>query len=236
MLDISIVYRRHFCRISKLFFIVGLSLHVVTPLCAIEYQDGLHSLPRHCEHEWVNRYFNAVDENTDIEEMVDFLVSFKASLQAKGYQCPSLADLCLQVRDILIQRGIEIDDDEIEPIYNEIVKREVVIVQHSSFRQAVNRQSNFNVLQVKKKSKKEAKVSGKMTVGFVKFLGGALCCIVPFPPIQAVGTALATSGIIDMVDAAKEQGDQNEREQQANPQNRIPAEYEKERLDKTQPR
>lgn len=156
MLDISIVRCRHFCRISKLLFIATLPLHVVSPLLAIEYQDGLDSLPRHCEHEWVSRYFNAIDENTDIEEMIDFLVSFKASLQAKGYQCPSLADLCLQVRDTLIQKGIEIDDDEIEQIYNEIVKREATLVQQASFRYAINRQSNFKVLQVKKEKEERS--------------------------------------------------------------------------------
>lgn len=106
--------RRYFCRVSQLLFIAAIPLHVASPLCAIEYQDGLDSLPRHCEHEWVS-------------------------------------------------------------------------------------------------------------------------CVIPCPPVQAVGTALVASGIIDMIDAAKEQGDQNEREEQANPQNKIPAEYERERLDQTQP-
>lgn len=74
-----------------------------------------------------------------------------------------------------------------------------------------------------------------MAVGFVKFLGGALCCIVPIPAVQAVGGAIAAAGVIDMIEAAKDESDQKERAQQAIPHNRVPADYEREQLDKTKP-
>ena len=47
-------------------------------LKAFEYHDDLESIPRSCEHEWVSRYFNSLDDDTSIEEVIDFLISFKA--------------------------------------------------------------------------------------------------------------------------------------------------------------
>jgi hypothetical protein len=217
MLDLFISCGRNLFSFNKLFFVIFCSSFLnISPLSAFEKHDGL-TRPRYSEYEWVVRYFNSVDENTSIEELVDFLVSFKASLQAKGYKCPSLADLCLRLRDALIQQGVELDDDVLEEIYNEIVERENDLSGSAVFVPALNKKAHFGFLQIKKgakkKEKKEVQISGKMAVGFVKFLGGALCCIVPIPAVQVVGATIAGAGVIEMIDAAKEEGDKNEIEQ-----------------------
>ena len=94
-----------------------------TSLYSFEYQDGLEAAPRPCEQEWVLRYFNSLSDEISIEEVVDFLISFKAALQAKGHQVPPLSDLCLKIKDYLIENKIEIDDDDINEIYNEILSK-----------------------------------------------------------------------------------------------------------------
>ena len=154
---------------------------------------------------WVNRYFNSLDENTSIEEVIDFLVSFKASLQAKGYEVPPLTEMCLRLRDGLIDKGIEIDDDTIERIYNEIAKRENILIKPSSFYFAINKHSKFKIFQTKKHSKKKGfEFSDGFAIGFVKSLGGALLCIIPHPITIAIGSGLVLSGVDDMIEHAGE--------------------------------
>lgn len=187
-------------------------------------QISTYGVPRSCEHEWVSRYFDSVNEDTSIEEMVDFLVSFKLALQAKGYDLPALSDLCLELRDALIHQGIDIGDEEVERIYEEISKREITYVQPSSYLTIINDELNGKIIEIKKKEKKhkDVKVSGKVAVGFIKFLAGALCCIVPIPAVQVVGATLAGAGLVDMVDGAKEDADKRENQDPMDLERRLP--------------
>ena len=95
MLDIYKSNLIFICRFNTRFLILAFLLF--SPIKALAFSDYAHSAPKRGEHKWVVRYFNSVDENTSIEEMVDFLVSFKVSLEAKGFQVPSLSELCISL-------------------------------------------------------------------------------------------------------------------------------------------
>ena len=105
------------------------------------------------------------------------------------------------------------DDEEIGEIYEEFAKREATMIQ-SSYYQAVNRVSKYKIEQVEHKGKKnrEFKASGKIVFGFLKCIARGLLCIIPVSPVQAVGAGLALNGLNDCIDAAREQGEQNEKE------------------------
>lgn len=194
MLDLHKYTRLFIRRAYKSIFIIIFSFS--------SYLYGVNLTPASCEHEWAARYFNSVDERTSIEEMIDFLVSLRIVLQAKGYQMPSLAELCLTMRSYLIEKNIEIDENNIERIYNEILKREDSIVNHSSSFQLANKSSKFKIIKVKRKKKtdNELKMSDEFAKGFVKALGGALLCIIPHPVTWGIGAALVADGIKDMLE------------------------------------
>lgn len=187
----------------------------------MEYQDGLKSRACSSGFQWVNRYFNSLDDDVSIDEIVDFLVSLKTSLQAKGYQVPSLAELCLKVKDQLVRIGVQLDDDEIDEIYDEILKRESILIDHVSFSFAHSKNLNFKVMHVKKhkqdKDKKEKeeglKISSDFAKGFMKALAGALLCIIPHPVTLTIGGTLVADGVRDMVQHADDIPDENEIEE-----------------------
>jgi len=58
------------------------------------------------EHEWVQRYFNSVDESTSLEELVDFLMAFRINLSAKGCDTPSLSSLWKSTYKYLQREGL----------------------------------------------------------------------------------------------------------------------------------
>jgi|GEM_PF-3378716 len=202
------------CACKSIFILVFLA---VGSIHAFEFQDGLESLPQPCEHAWVMRYFNCLTDDATIEEVVDFLVSLRTTLEAKGHQVPRLADLCLNTRDYLIEQGLKINDDDIEEIYNEIIKREEALML-PSYSHSINHFSKIKFFETKKhhkKKNKELKVSNGFAKGFMKALGGGLLCIIPHPATIAIGTALAADGIRDMIehvsDHSSDEGDIEEK-------------------------
>jgi hypothetical protein len=183
---------------------------------------------KHFEQEWVKRYFECLDEDTEIGEVVDFLVSVRESWLARGYECPSLLDLAIRLKEELDNEGIEIDEDDIQEIYEEIYRRERLITP-TSFRFAPANYSKPILELCKHKHKhkdKEVKMKSKGVFGFLKALGGGLICILPFPGAQAVGGALIVDGIKDMIEDARETGDENERLQKMDEQRRQEAQLE----------
>jgi hypothetical protein len=174
---------------------------------SLEYQDGLESLPTHQEASWVKRYFDSVDEETTVAEIVDFLIGFKSYLQAQGYDVPVLSDFCLEMKTRLIEEGLEIDDDEFSEVYNEVIKRESALITNSSYRFSLGNCSKYNIENVKKKKNKDLKVSGRFAVGFCKALAGALCCIIPHPVTLAIGSTLVVTGIENMISHAGDDPD-----------------------------
>ncbi len=186
------------CAYKGIFLLIFL---LAPKLSTFEYYESDTSHP--CEHEWVKRYFDSLTDSTSIEEVVDFLVSLRVGLHAKGYSVPSLADLCLKMKDYLLENEIPINEEEFQMIYNEIVNREGCLINQISFSYAFNDVSNMEVIQVKKKNKKAGfNVSNGFAIGFVKALGGALLCVIPHPITWTIGGALVADGIKDMAEHA----------------------------------
>lgn len=228
MLDFSIDFRRMHRTINIGLLTGILAFTAISPLHSMNYLDGPGAVPKHYEHEWFERYFDSIDEDTELGEMVDFLVSFKSSMEMKGQVCPSLVDLMFQARDFLRSNGVEVDQDEFEMIHQEILSREIVTSSQTFYRPSL-RSERPNIELVKKhkhkKDKKggEVKVKGKTIFGFIKCIAGGLICIIPIPAAQAVGAGLIVNGINDMVDGAREQGDENEQQQRMDEQRRREA-------------
>lgn len=229
MLDFPINFRRYNRHVINLLCAGTLTFSCMNPLYSFEYADGLGSVPTHYESEWFLRYFNSIDENTEIGEVIDFMVSFKASLEAKGCDCPSLVDILFNTKAYVESQGIEVDEEAFEEIHNEIIRREIPS-SGKTFTNLVLKNQRPHIELVKKhkhkhkdKDKKEVKMKSKGVFGFLKCIAGALIFIVPIPGAQAVGSGLVLLGINDMVDSAHEQGEENERLQRLDEQRRNEA-------------
>ncbi len=219
MLDLRQFTRLCICCARKASFAV---ICCFSLLHSVEYQDGLETLPRSCEHEWVARYFNSLDDQTSVEEVVDFLVSLKSALEAKGYRVPPLTELCLNVREYLLENGVEIEDADIEEIYNEFLKREGRLVKENMFLPALNQSLQHRLVEIKKikKEKKrespaplkprEPLISDGIKKGFMKTIGGALLCIIPHPVAWGVGGVLMADGVREMIKNVGHQKASNE--------------------------
>lgn len=168
----------------------------------------------HADESWVNRYFDNLDDTVEMDEVIDFVISLRASLIMKGFQCPSLANLCLWLSQGLEQRGIYLEPEDVQTIYEEILERETGIeagISGLSF--ASGEKSKFQLVKHhhKKKHKKEFKLKKKGLFGFMKCIAGGLLCVVP--GCQGVGASLVTSGIDDIFHEVKEISDENEKRQ-----------------------
>jgi hypothetical protein len=229
MLDLPLYIRRFNRHAIQLLCASTLTFSSISPIYSFEYEDGLDSISTRYEPELFLMYFNSIDENTEIGEVIDFMISFKASLEAKGCECPSLVDILFQTKEYVEYQGVEVEDEVFEEIYNEINSREIHSgrqtfnnillknqIPHTEF---VKKHKNKN----KDKDKKEIKMKSKGVFGFLKCVAGALIFIVPIPGAQAVGSGLVLLGINDMVDSAHEQGEENERLQQLDEQRRREA-------------
>jgi len=108
MLDLSIAIRRCTRFSGALFFA---SFITAVPLHSLTFWEKESQPIKHFEQDWVNRYFECLDENTEIGEVVDFLVSVRQSWVARGYECPSLLELAFRLKEELEVQGIDVDDD-----------------------------------------------------------------------------------------------------------------------------
>jgi len=152
------------------------------------------------DHGWAQRYLENLDESVPIEEMVDFLVGLKTYLQSLGYEPPSISTLCLKLRDELLQQELNIEEAVFDELHRQIALKENALLKTNNFSLLSTYISNPKTMLVKK----EFEVSGKFAIGFTKALGGALLCIVPHPVAWTVGGGLVTSGIIDMMESAED--------------------------------
>jgi hypothetical protein len=153
--------------------------------------------------------------------MVDFLIGLNVYLQAKGYKTDSLSEMCLNLRNLLIDKGIEIDDDQINEIFHEIVRRENQLCSSSDYTHAIDTSQRFNVIEIKKhKKKKELKLSNNFAKGFMKAFAGALLCIIPHPITLALGPTLLGDGLLDMMKHADDIPESNDMEERIKEENR----------------
>lgn len=212
MLDLSIAIRS--CTRFSCSLLFALTI-ATTPLHSSFWEKESKPL-RHFEQDWIRRYFGCLDENTEIGEVVDFLISVKESWIARGYDCPCVFELAIRLKKELEDEGIEVDEEAIQEIYEEIYRREQVIVPASFRLTSIESKSIFELCKRKHNSRKkdkgdkEFKMKSKGVFGFLKALGGGLICVLPFPGAQAIGGALIVDGIKDMIEDAREIGDENE--------------------------
>jgi hypothetical protein len=216
MLDLHVVFRRSHRATYSLILLVSF---VTSPLHSSQFWENESKVVKHFEHEWIARYFESIDDDTEIGEVIDFLAAIRESWIVRGYECPSLLELAIRLREHLSINGIEFDEKEIPMLYEEIYKREQLITP-TLFRQAPTNYSKPVVQLCKHKhkhkdkgDKKEFKMKSKGVFGFLKALAGGLMCLVPIPAVQLAGGALVADGIKDMIDDARETGDENELQQ-----------------------
>lgn len=145
----------------------------------------------HFEQDWVTRYFNAINEFTPIEEVVDFLVSLRTALVAKGYSCPILSDMWVNLVNQLVEDEIPLEDEEVDKVYDELIQREATIVDYR-FRRTTH---SFSSLVMQHCSHKNLKAQSKIIFGALKCLAGGFLCAIPNPAFQLAGASLIMSGI-----------------------------------------
>ena len=154
------------------------------------------------EFEWVTRYFNSLDDDTSVDEVIDFIVNLRDALEAKGYKVPPFGDFFLKVEEDLMDRGIELDEDVMQELYQKFVERESSYIQVSPARDLAAGTKNSKFLQIKSSKKKKndgIKMSEGTAKGFMKTFAGALLCIIPHPVTWSIGSGLIISGVNDMV-------------------------------------
>lgn len=73
---------------------------------------------------WVLSCLTDRNKDADIAEFADLLVKMKASFVSQGYQIAPLSELCLNIRQRLIDNGTPAKEEDIQKLYNELLKRD----------------------------------------------------------------------------------------------------------------
>ena len=171
-----------------------------------------------CEYEWITRYFDAVNEDTSMDEMVDFLFNLRLVFLSKGYEVPEFTSLITNVLDYLLSQGMEIDEKIIEEFYRIFKQKEVQNV--NCIFKLLDSHEKVKTYKIKKKKPKikkekpEVEMSGKTALGLIKVFAGALCCIIPHPATIAIGGGLVLSGVKDISDELIEMDKENRKKQE----------------------
>lgn len=188
---------RYFAVATLAFSTIGASVSF-----ASMYPNNISHPKNNHEFEWVTRYFNALDQDTTIDEVVDFIVNLRDALEAKGYTVPCLGEFCLRIREDLTEKGIQFDEDIVDEICEKIMERDSYYLNVEAINITANNMINSGFLNVKsshKKNKDKVKMSEGTAKGFMKAFAGALLCIIPHPATWAIGSGLIASGVSDMV-------------------------------------
>lgn len=210
--------------------------------------DGNPSHP--FDHQWVISYLETVNENTSLDEIVGFLTSLRDSLIGQGYTVPPLTKILMDIRDDLIQKGVQVEDEKIKTLYEKLAEKESTMMAAMNLKAPkfimagigppfiITEGLRFNKKEKSSSSKETShtrrskeNVDSKTAIGLVKMLAGALLCIIPHPATITAGGSLVLNGIMDCVDAAREKGDENEKKQKEGPLANPPADYHKQLLD-----
>jgi hypothetical protein len=169
------------------------------------------SLPARAEYDKIISYFEMLSDKDTVDEAIEALISFRTNLIERGFSVPLLSVLTLYYWDALQAQGVKVDETVISTIYWKFLIRELNIQDPqliNKLQQCVTVKHHHH--HKKKEKHEDIKISGKMAFGFLKFMSGCLCCIVPFPAVEAIGVVLAGNGINDMIDAAREEGEKRE--------------------------
>lgn len=146
-------------------------------------------------HEFLDLKDRMINE-TDLNAMVDHLKQLKILCETRNLEFPNLTVFLTSIRESLAQGSLEIDDATFDWLYDEFWAFE----DSDGFYWDPIKHKHRH----KKHKSDEVRVSTKTALGFLKFMGGTLMCIIPFPLVQGAGAALAVVGISDMVDGCKD--------------------------------
>lgn len=135
-----------------------------------------------------------MESETDLQSMVDHLKELKILCETKNLQIPNLTVFLSAIRNKLAEGSLEIDDATFDWLYEEFWAFEDFA--YADWDPIRSKRHHNN----KKHKSKELRISTKTALGFLKFMGGALMCIIPVPLVQGAGATLAAVGISDMVD------------------------------------
>lgn len=138
-----------------------------------------------------------IEQEQDVQSLIYLIVNLKKQLTSQGCYFPPLTEFLQYCRIELGKIDIEIEQSIFDRLYEE-------------FDRIDNCSDYCEYLQTKHKhhkkgrKEKEVNINGKTAVGFLKFVGGSLICIIPLPIIQGAGAALAVIGLNDMMDGVRE--------------------------------
>jgi hypothetical protein len=149
-----------------------------------------------------------MSEEQDLHELVRLIVQFRNDMVARGCVIPRLTALLEIYRSQLYEYGLNVDDEVFDQLWQEFAKYESGMPVHP-------------MKHKHKHKKEEVKISGKTAVGFLKFLGGSLLCLVPVPIIQGAGASLAVIGINDMMNAARDEKQERKAEERLEENQRL---------------
>lgn len=181
--------------------------------CPTQYQVRA----AHNYFEYFIDYFGSIDENADMDEVIDNLITLRQSMLGQGIDCPSIRELSRDVIKYLFGQNVDVNGALFTEFMETVEQREIYLI--TSYRRP-------QIVLVRHhhrhgdKNKKGVKLGSKGIFGFVKVLAGALTTLLPIPGAQTIGLGLIIYGINEVIDDTREQGDANEKLQERDEQRR----------------
>ena len=151
-----------------------------------------------------------IKSSGQIEELVHLIIDMRSFLIAQGCYFPPIDRFLDDCRSLARQYGLHISDAEFDQLKAEFQHYDTDV----PYKEIKHKHKHH-------KKHKEVKVSSRTAMGFLKFVGGALLCIVPIAPIQAAGATLAVVGISEMIDEARTQSDNRDIQERLDANRRV---------------
>lgn len=172
---------------------------VLANVCTWAVENRSHTPYVHRAHDSDQEFLdlqNLMVAETDLMAMIDHLKQLKILCETRNIKFPNLTVFLTAIRNHLALGSLEIDDATFDWLYEEFRAFEDFDCVDWDPIKHKNRH--------KRHKDKEIKISTRTALGFLKFMGGALLCIIPVPIVQGAGAGLAAMGISDMVDGCKD--------------------------------
>lgn len=169
------------------------------PLGAFDEEEAAHLIYEENLETYGLKQAHSLADEQILHEIILKLVELKWYLQSRGCEIPDFKGLLDAARSYLREQGVEIEDAE----FNHL--QELFEFYEDPFNALCDHDTIKEIKHKKKRHKKDVRVSGKTAIGFLKFMGGALLCLIPVPIVQGAGASLAVLGVNDMMNAAREE-------------------------------
>ncbi len=147
-----------------------------------------------------SRFFDKESYEDSIDIAVDYIIFLRDTIVSQGIAFPGFRDFISQQWDVLSQWGIKLPASDLEVM---IEKFRLIEMKRSGVEDVIMK--GDKVVKKTKIHRPHVKMSPKMCFGFLKFLNGSICCLVPMPSIQGIGMFMAGQGLAEMVDEAREE-------------------------------